>query len=114
MLKKLRQVLLTVLPTVIYAHIDYDNEQKADPPLIVYQEISKRPQNFRDDKPGYYLREIQITLITKKKDESLEEKLEKALLQNDYIFSLTTEFKNSDGSINRVYEIRLEDFKYAK
>ena len=38
MLKKLRQVLLTVLPTVIYAHIDYDNEQKADPPLIVYQE----------------------------------------------------------------------------
>lgn len=114
MLKKLRQVLLTVLPTVIYAHIDYDNEQKADPPLIVYQEISKRPQNFRDDKPGFYQRTIQITLITKKKDESLEEKLEKALLQNDYIFSLTTEFKNSDGSINRVYEIRLEDFKYAK
>ena len=114
MLKKLRQVLLTVLPTVIYAHIDYDNEQKADPPLIVYQEISKRPQNFRDDKPGFYQRTIQITLITKKKDESLEEKLEKTLLQNDYIFSLTTEFKNSDGSINRVYEIRLEDFKYAK
>ena len=114
MLKTLRQVLLTVLPTVIYAHIDYDNEQKADPPLIVYQEISKRPQNFRDDKPGFYQRTIQITLITKKKDESLEEKLEKALLQNDYIFSLTTEFKNSDGSINRVYEIRLEDFKYAK
>ena len=114
MLKKLRQILLTVLPTVIYAHIDYDNEQKADPPLIVYQEISKRPQNFRDDKPGFYQRTIQITLITKKKDESLEEKLEKALLQNDYIFSLTTEFKNSDGSISRVYEIRLEDFKYAK
>ena len=114
MLKKLRQVLLTVLPTVIYAHIDYDNEQNAEPPFIVYQEISKRPPSFGDDKPIYYLRTIQITLLTKKKDEALEEKLEKALLKNDYIFSLLNEFKNSDGSINRVYEIRLEDFKYAK
>lgn len=114
MLKKLRQVLLTVLPTVIYAHIDYDNEQNADPPFIVYQEISKRPPSFGDDKPIYYLITIQITLLTKKKDEALEEKLEKTLLKNDYIFSLLNEFKNSDGSINRVYEIRLEDFKYAK
>ena len=114
MLKKLRQVLLTVLPTVIYAHIDYDNEQNADPPLIVYQEIGKRPPQFGDDKPVYYVRTIQITLITKKKDESLEEKLERALLNKDYIFSLTTEFRNSDGSISRVYEIRLEEFKYAK
>ena len=113
MLKQLRKVLLTVLPTVIYAHATYDSEQNQDPPLIVYQDISKRPQNFNDDKPGYYLREIQITLITKKKDEALEEKLETAFLKNDYIFSLTTEFKNSDGSINRVYEIRLEEFKYA-
>ena len=114
MLKKLRQVLLTVLPTVIYAHIDYDNEQNADPPFIVYQEISKRPPSFGDDKPIYYLRTIQITLSTKKKDEDLEEKLETALLKNDYIFSLTSEYKNSDGSIYRVYEIRLEDFKHAK
>ena len=30
MLKKLRRVLLTVLPTVIYAHLDYDNEQNAE------------------------------------------------------------------------------------
>ena len=114
MLKKLRQVLLTVLPTVIYAHIDYDNEQNADPPLIAYQEIGKRPPQFGDDKPVYYVRTIQITLITKKKDEVLEEKLERALLNKDYIFSLTTEFRNSDGSIRRVYEIRLEEFKYAK
>ena len=114
MLKKLRQVLLSVLPTVIYARLDYDNEQNAEPPFIVYQEISKRPPSFGDDKPIYYLRTIQITLLTRKKDEALEEKLERALLKNDYIFSLTSEFKNSDGSMNRVYEIRLEDFKYAK
>ena len=109
MLTKLRSILLTVLPTVIYAHIDYDNEQNADPPLIVFQDISKRPQVFADNKPTYYERTIQITLITKKKDEVLERKLEKALLDNDYVFSLTTEFKNSDGSLNRVYEIRLEE-----
>ncbi len=114
MLKKLRQVLLTVLPTVIYVHLDYDNEQNAEPPFIVYQEISKRPPQFGDDKPIYYERTIQITLITKKKDEALEEQLEKALLDHDYIFSLTSEFANSDHSINRVYEIRLEDFKHAK
>ena len=114
MLKKLRQVLLSVLPTVIYAHLDYDNEQNAEPPFIVYQEISKRPPSFGDDKPIYYLRTIQITLSTKKKDEDLQDKLEKALLDNDYIFSLTSEYKNSDGSIYRVYEIRLEDFNHAK
>ena len=62
-LKKLRQVLLTVLPTVIYAHLDSDNEQNAEPPFIIYQEISKRPPSYGDDKPVYYLRTIQITLL---------------------------------------------------
>ena len=114
MLTKLRTVLLTVLPTVIYAHLDYDNEQNADPPFIVYQEIGKRPPHFGDDKPIYYLRTIQITLVTKKKDVVLEEKLENALLDHDYVFSLTSEYRNSDGSIYRVYEIRLEEFKHAK
>ena len=69
MLKKLRQVLLTVLPTVIYAHLDFDNEQNAEPPFIIYQEISKRPPSYGDDKPVYYLRTIQITLLTKKQAE---------------------------------------------
>lgn len=114
MLTKLRRVLLTVLPSVNYAHNDYDSESNPKPPFIVYQEISKRPMEPADDRPSYYLRTIQITLLTKKKDEALEEKLESALLDNDYIFSLTSEFKNSDGSINRVYEIRLEEFKHAK
>ena len=114
MLTKLRAVLLMVLPTVIYAHLDYDNEQNADPPFIVYQEIGKRPPQFGDDKPIYYLRTIQITLVTKKKDVVLEEKLENVLLDHDYVFSLTSEYRNSDGSIYRVYEIRLEEFKHAK
>ena len=114
MLTKLRRVLLTVLPSVNYAHNDYDSESNTKPPFIVYQEISKRPPGYADDRPIYYERTIQITLITKKKDTVLEEKLEKALLDNDYVFSLTTEYKNSDGTLNSIYEIRLEDFKHAK
>ena len=31
------------------------------------------------------------------------------ILKNDYVFSLTTEYRNSDGSIYRVYEINLEE-----
>jgi hypothetical protein len=113
-LRKLKAVLQMVLPTVIYARYDYDNEQNTEPPYIIFQDISKKPAEFGDDKPVYYERTIQITLVTKKKDEAIEEKLEKALLEYDYIFSLTNEFSNSDHSINRVYEIRLEEFKHAK
>ncbi len=114
MLTKLRTILLTVLPTVIYAHSQYDSESNTKVPFIVYQEISKRPPGYADDRPVYYERTIQITLITKKKDEELEERLEDALLNNNYVFTKTTEFRNSDGSLNSIYEIRLEDFKHAK
>ena len=113
MLETLRNILLTVLPVVIYAHVDPDYDQNQNPPFIVYQEVSKRPPTFSDDKPVYYERTIQITLITKKKDVSIEENLERTLLENDYVFSLTTEYKNSDGSINRVYEIKMEEFSHV-
>lgn len=113
MLETLRNILLTVLPVVIYAHVDPDYDQNQNPPFIVYQEVSKRPPTFSDDKPVYYERTIQITLITKKKDVAIEENLERTLLDNDYVFSLTTEYKNSDGSINRVYEIKMEEFSHV-
>lgn len=113
MLAALRNILLTVLPTVIYAHVDPDYDENQSPPFIVYQEVSKRPPTFSDDKPVYYERTIQITLITKKKDVAIEENLERVLLENDYAFSLTTEYKNSDGSIYRVYEIKMEEFTHV-
>lgn len=113
MLETLRNILLTVLPTVIYAHVDNDYDENPEPPFIVYQEVSKRPPAFSDNKPIYYERTIQITLITKKKDVVIEENLEQVLLNNDYTFSLTTEYKNSDGSINRVYEIKMEEFTHG-
>lgn len=113
MLRKLKCVLATVLPTVIYGHYDYDNEQKAEPPFIVFQEVSKRPAEYGDDKPVHYVKVIQVTLVTSKKDVELEEKLESVLLEYEYTYSLLTETVNSDHSINRVYEIRLEEFKHA-
>lgn len=111
-LSKLKEILSSV-GNVVYAHLEYDNEHNPTPPFIVFQEISKRPPAYSDDRPAYYLRTIQITLITKKKDEALEGRLERALLDNGFAFSVTTEFRNSDRSINRVYEIRLEDYTYA-
>ena len=113
MLVALRNILLTVLPTVIYAHIDNEYDSNPEPPYIVYQEVSKRPPTYSDNKPVYYLRTVQITLVTKKKDVVIEGNLEQALLENDYTFSLTTEYKNSDGSINRVYEIKMEEFTHG-
>ena len=92
---------------VFYAVNVYDNEENAPMPYIVYQEITKRPKGYV---PIFYVSSVQITLVTKKKDLALEETLEKALLKNGLSFSVLSETHNSDKSINRVYEIEMEDF----
>lgn len=114
MLTKLRKHLLTVTENVIYGSFEYDNEQNIEPPFIVFQETSKRPITFAEDAPVFYESAIQINLITNIKDVVLEKKLEKTFFDGGYTFSVLTEYKNDDGSINRVYEIRLEDFNYGK
>ena len=95
---------------VFYAVNVYDNEENAPMPYIVYQEITKKPKGYHDDVPIFYVSSIQITLVTKKKDLTLETTLEKALLKNRLSFSFLSETHNSDKSINRVYEIEMEDF----
>jgi hypothetical protein len=65
-LEKLRNTLLSVVPKVFYATNEYDNEDNAEPPFIVFQEISKRASVFAEDKPVFYMSTIQITLVTKK------------------------------------------------
>lgn len=110
-LTKLYDVLNTVLKgRVYYAFNNYDNVDNATLPFIVYQEISKLPYRYSDDKPTYYVGTIQITLLTKRKDIELEQKLEAALLKNNLSFSMLAESKNEDKSISRVYEIKMEDF----
>ena len=108
-LEKLRKTLLSVVPKVFYATNEYDNEDNAEPPFIVFQEISKRASVFAEDKPVFYMSTIQITLVTKKKDPALETKLKTTLLKNGYTPQNLSEFRNEDGSINKIYEVRLEE-----
>jgi hypothetical protein len=108
-LEKLRTTLLSVVDKVFYATNAYDNEDNAEPPFIVFQETSKRASVFAEDKPVFYTSIIQITLITKKKDVSQENKLVRTLLQAGYTPENLSEYSNEDGSINKVYEVRLEE-----
>lgn len=109
-LEKLCALLKKALPDkVFYGTNVYDNEDNAEMPFIVYQEVNKRPPVSADDKPLYYESSVQITLVTKKKSPALERTLEKTLLDNGLTYSLLSEFFNSDKSVNRVYEIKMED-----
>lgn len=110
-LSKLYQALNSVLKDkVFYGSNVYDNEDNASMPYIVYQEVTKRPASFSDDAPNYYKVNVQITMVTKKKNRNLEKNLEQVLLNSGFVFSLLSEFKNEDKSLNRVYEITMEEF----
>lgn len=98
---------------VFYGNNVYDNFENASMPYIVYQELSKRPASYSDDIPTFYKSDVQITLVTKNKNKELEEKLEQVLLNNGFAFSLISEFKNQDKSVNRVYEITMEVINYV-
>lgn len=109
-LEELYSILNSVLESKVFYGINvYDNEDNARMPYIVYQEISKRPIGYHDDFPIKYQRTIQITLVTKRKDTLLEGKLEKILLKRGIFFSVLTENINSDKSVNRIYEIKMEE-----
>ena len=110
MLEELFQILNGILPNkVFYGTNEYDNGDNASMPYIVYEEIGKRPIGYHDDLPINYSSTIQITLVTAKKDLNLEHSLESSLLENELVFQVVSEYKNSDKSINRIYEIKMED-----
>ncbi len=109
-LEKLYSILNKVLEFKVFYGINvYDNEDNASMPYMVYQEIYKKPIGYHDDFPICYQRTIQLTLVTKRKDTLLEEKLEKQLLKEGIFFSVLTESINSDKSVNRIYEIKMEE-----
>lgn len=109
MLEKLRITLLKVVNKVFYATNEYDNEDNAEPPFIVYQETSKRASLFAEDKPVFYTSVVQITLVTKQKNVALEKLLTATLTKAGYTPQNLSEYRNEDGSINKVYEVRLEE-----
>lgn len=109
-LEKLFSILNNIIPNkVFYGSNVYDNDDNATMPFIVYQEVTKRPSGFSDNLPMWYRSSVQITLVTKKKDLVLEQKLEKIMLDSNLVFSLLSENKNEDKSLNRVYEIYMEE-----
>lgn len=109
MLEKLRKTLLKVVNKVFYATNEYDNEDNAEPPFIVFQETSRRVSLFAEDKPVYYTSVVHITLVTRRKDVGLENILIGILISAGYVPQNLSEYRNEDGSINKVYEVRLED-----
>lgn len=100
----------TLKDKVFYGSNIYDNGDNSSMPYIVYQETSKRAIGYSDNRAIYHRISVQITLVTKKKDITLEKKLEKALTNNNINYSMINESHNSDKSINRVYEIQMEEF----
>ncbi len=109
-LEDLYSILNEVLPDKVSYGINvYDNESNIEMPYIVYQETSRFPIGYHDDMPILYKVTIQITLVTKVKVPELEKRLENYLLNNKIAYEMITEFCNSDKSINRVYEIKMED-----
>ncbi len=103
-------LLNTVLPNkVFYAVYEADN---ALPPFIVYQELNKSPKVYADD--SYLMKQItiQITLVTKNKDTTIETNLEEVLQNAGIDFKLITEYPLVDTGIYRIYEIKMEEFKH--
>lgn len=108
-LKHLYELLDDILPR----SVSYSKEIKHKTlklPFIVYTETNKKPLSFVDNKPILYIKTLQITLITVNKDTKLEQKLEKSLIGSGFYFTLLTEYMNDDHSINRVYEIKMEEY----
>ncbi len=102
--------LYQVLNDVIPGQASYgkkENLEQSDN-YIVYQEVSNRGSLYADDRVHMRILTIQINLITKEKNLELEERLEASLSLADYAFQMLSEYQNEDGSINRVYEIKME------
>ncbi len=114
-LEKLYTVLSGVIKNKVFYGINiYDNNEIVKMPFIVYKEISKRNVLYSDNQPLIKRSNIQITLVTKHKDIYLENKLEKSLDESGFFNALLSEYQNEDKSVNRVYEIYMEEIKNGR
>ena len=108
LLENLYQVLELVLPGQVTYGTRENIDQVSD--YIVYQELSNRGTVYADDKVKLRVATIQINLVTQKKNLELEERLEMYLSLGHYEYQMLSEYANEDGSITRVYEIKMEDY----
>ena len=102
--------LYNILNDVIPGQVNYGIRESTEEALayIVYQEISNRGMVYADDRVKVRIVTIQINLIEKTKNLEIEQRLEMFLYVNDYTYQMVSEYQNDDGSINRVYEIKME------
>jgi len=109
-MKEILESLYQTLSSVLPGQVNYGKKETIDSAddYIIYQEISNRGTLYADDRVTMRILTIQLNLITKQKNLELEEKLEVSLYYGGYEFQMITEYQNEDGSINRVYEIKLE------
>ncbi|PKK98701.1 MAG: hypothetical protein CVV57_05810 [Tenericutes bacterium HGW-Tenericutes-2] len=106
------EALFETLNSVLPGKVSYGTRVglEDDPNYIIYQELTNRTIVYADDKSIVKIATFQVSLITEKKDVSLEERLESSLYFMGYEYELLSEFINEDGSVNRVYEIKQEVF----
>jgi len=106
------EALFETLNSVLPGKVSYGTRVglEDDPNYIIYQELTNRTIVYADDKSIAKVATFQVSLITEKKDLSLEEILEASLYFMGYEYELLSEFINEDGSVNRVYEIKQEVF----
>ncbi len=103
-------ILRNVLPNKVFYGLNVVNEADTDVfPFIVYQEISNRAVVYADNQTILRQRVIQIVLVTSKKDPALESNLHDALSEAGFNFQMVTEYLNEQGTVHRVYEIKMED-----
>lgn len=109
-LEKIYQLLNGVLPGKVSYGTNIVDALAIDVlPFIVYQEISDRSSVYADNVSVLRIVTIQITFVTEKKDPLLEGRLEEALYLEGFNYQMITEYLNDDNSVNRVYEIKLEE-----
>lgn len=101
-----------VLPDKVYYSLNIT--ERINLPFIVYQEISKKSPLYADDEYVFKRRVIQITLITKSKQIEIERRLENKFTENDIDYILVSEFFINEVGLHRVYEIKMEEFKYEQ
>ncbi len=106
------EALFETLNSVLPGKVSYGTRVglEDDPNYIIYQELTNRTIVYADDKSIAKVATFQVSLITEKKDISLEERLDASLYFMGYEYELLSEFINEDGSVNRVYEIKQEVF----
>jgi len=106
------ETLFNTLDSVLPGKVSYGTRVglETDPNYIIYQVLSNRSLVHADDQVISKLVTFQVSLITKKKDLVLEERLEVSLYFMGYEFELLSEFVNEDSSVNRIYEIKQEVF----